>query len=542
MSAEFFAVLIGIIVGGLFTWIVIKLLIQSNTIPKKEYELVTISVNEISTELMVEKERSKNLSESLRLKDIAIQSKTTECDEVNRSLASKLTEYSGLRIQYEELKDELNISKAKLQNHLQETQILDRTLSTEKANREASNLTINNQLDTIAHLKLDLKTQTEEFNETNKKLATATAINNAQLDKLEMQKTEMENLRKQFNTEFENIATKVLEEKSSKFTKLNQENIETLLKPLGQNIETFKKKVEEVYDKESKERFSLGKEVEKLVTLNHKISEDANNLANALKGNSKTQGDWGQMILESILEKSGLVKDRQYFVQNFLEDEDGNYIKNEDGSKMQPDVIIIYPDNRKVIVDAKVSLTAYTRYIAAETSEEQTLALNHHIKSIIKHIDDLSKKSYQDFAPSLDFMIMFVPNEPACLIALQHDPTLWQYAYSKRIILISPTNLITSLKLIEDLWKRENQNKNAQEIAKRGAALYDKFVGFVDNILDIKTNLDKTQRSYDTAFRQLKDGSGNLIGQAEKLRDLGVKPKGNLPPTLLTDAIGANDN
>lgn len=542
MSAELFAVLIGIVFGGFVTWIIIKLLVQSNTIPRKEYELLTVTVNEISTELKVEKERSKGLSESLNLKNIAIQSKTIECDEINKAFASKLSEYSGLRAQYQELKDEHSFRKGELQDLQKEIQLLDRNLSTERANLEAANFTIKNQLDTIAHLKLDLKKQTEEFNETNKKLATVTATNSAQLEKLELQKTEMADLRKQFNVEFENIASKVLEEKSNKFTKLNQDNIETLLKPLGQNIEIFKKKVEEVYDKESKERFSLGKEVEKLVTLNHKISEDANNLANALKGNSKTQGDWGQMILESILEKSGLVKDRQYFVQNFLEDEDGNYIKNEDGSKMQPDVIILYPDNRKVIVDAKVSLTAYTRYIAAGTPEEQTLALNSHVKSITKHIDDLSKKSYQDFAPSLDFMIMFVPNEPACLIALQHDPTLWQYAYAKRIVLISPTNLITSLKLIEDLWKRENQNRNAQEIAKRGAALYDKFVGFVDNILDIKTNLDKTQRSYDAAFRQLKEGTGNLIGQAEKLRELGVKPKGNLPPTLLTDAIGANDN
>jgi DNA recombination protein RmuC len=542
MSVDFFSVLIGITVGGLVSWTVIKLVIQSKTIPKKEYEILVASINDVRTELTVERERTKNLSESLRLKDITIQGKTIECDDINKSLASKLTEHSGLRIQYQELKDEHSLVKEMLEDHRKEIQLLNRTLSTEKANLEATNLTLKSQLDTITHLKLDLKNQTEEFNETNKKLATVTAINNAQLEKLELQKSEMENLRKQFNIEFENIASKVLEEKSNKFTKLNQDNIETLLKPLGQNIEIFKKKVEEVYDKESKERFSLGKEVEKLVTLNHKISEDANNLANALKGNSKTQGDWGQMILESILEKSGLVKDRQYFVQNFLEDEDGNYIKNEDGSKMQPDVIIIYPDNRKVIVDAKVSLTAYTRYIAAENSEEQMLALNHHVKSIVKHIDDLSKKSYQDFTPSLDFMIMFVPNEPACLIALQHDPTLWQYAYSKRIVLISPTNLITSLKLIEDLWKRENQNKNAQEIAKRGAALYDKFVGFVDNIIDIKTNLDKTQRSYDAAFKQLKDGNGNLIGQAEKLRELGVKPKGNLPPTLLTDAIGANDN
>lgn len=381
----------------------------------------------------------------------------------------------------------------------------------------------------------ELKTKTSEANTAQFKIADLLAKNDALQDKLQTQKSEIESLQKQLTVEFENIANKILDEKTAKFTKVNHETLDTILKPLGENLENFKKKVEEVYNQESKERFSLGKELERLVQLNQKVSEEANNLTNALKGNSKIQGDWGQMILENILEKSGLVKDREYFIQEFLKDEDGKNWQNEDGSRMQPDVIIAYPDNRKVIIDSKVSLTAYTRYVSSDVAEDQKKSIDEHLRSLRKHIDDLSKKNYQDFAPSLDFVMMFVPNEPAYLLALQHDQELWHYAYNKRILLISPTNLIAALKLLVDLWKREYQNKNALEIAKRGSLLYDKLVGFVDKLTDIGANISKAQKSYDQALGQLKDGNGNLLSQAEKLKELGLKPKKSLPSSLLND-------
>ena len=377
----------------------------------------------------------------------------------------------------------------------------------------------NNQQKKMLQLQADennsLKTQAIESKLTNEILQS----------KLDDQKNEIEVIRKQFNLEFENIASKILEEKTQKFTQLNRDNLDSVLKPLGENLKEFRKKVEEVYDKESKERFSLGKEVERLVHLNQKISEDANNLTKALKGDSKIQGDWGQMILENILEKSGLVKDREYFTQEFLKDEQGNPLKNEEGNKMQPDIIVAYPDKRQIIIDSKVSLTAYTRYAQTEDTEIQKTEINNHIKSVRKHIDELSRKNYQDFASSLDFVMMFIPNEPAYLLAIQRDSDLWNYAYNKRILLISPTNLIASLKLVADLWKREYQNQNAQQIAERGAILYDKFAGFVENMTAIGVNLDKAQKSYSEAYNQLKEGKGNLMSQAEKLKELGVKSK-----------------
>ncbi|MCP9611216.1 DNA recombination protein RmuC [Coprobacter tertius] len=348
-------------------------------------------------------------------------------------------------------------------------------------------------------------------------------------EKLQRQKEEIMVMREQMTNEFRLMANSILEEKSKRFTEINRENIDRILHPLQEKLSEFKQKVEETYDKESKERFSLDRRIKELVELNQQIGREANNLTKALKGDSKIQGDWGEMILESILEKSGLVKGREYYTQETITDEAGKKRLNEDGKRMRPDVVVVYPDQRKVIIDSKVSLTAYTRYVEAETPEESVKALQEHVRSLKSHVLELSAKNYQDYVKSLDFVMMFIPNEPAYLAAMRQDPSLWQFAYDKRVMMISPTNLIAALKLIVDLWNRDKQSRNALDIAERGAALYDKFVGFVDSMGEIGENLDKTYRSYRQAVGQLKEGKGNLIGQVEKLKALGIKAKKELP-------------
>ncbi len=348
-------------------------------------------------------------------------------------------------------------------------------------------------------------------------------------DLLRSQQEELMNTRNQLNKDFQVLANQILEEKTLRFTDINKSNMDAILKPLGEKLSEFKTKVEETYDKESKQRFSLEERIRELVALNSQISTDANNLTKALKGSNKIQGNWGEMILESILEKSGLKKGEEYFTQEFITDENGKRIQNENDKYMQPDVTVVYPGGRKIIIDSKVSLTAYVKYVEAELDETKLSAEKEHVLSIRQHIDELSQKAYQDYVESLDFVMMFVPNEPAYILAMQLDSTLWDYAYRKRILLISPTNLIASLKVVADLWKREYQSRNAIEIAKRGAALYDKFAGFVETLQDVGRNIERSQKSYDKAFSQLKEGNGNLIRQAEMLKELGVKAQKELP-------------
>ncbi len=349
-------------------------------------------------------------------------------------------------------------------------------------------------------------------------------------EKLEEQKTDISNLQDRFRIEFKNLANEILEEKSKKFTEQNRSNLDQLLKPLGEKIRDFEKKIGDAYDKEAQQRFSLKEEVKRLAELNKKISEDAENLTRALKGDSKSQGNWGEMILESILERSGLAKDREYTVQPSFQ--------GDDGRRMQPDVVVTYPGNRSVIIDAKVSLTAYERLVDAPSPELREKYLKEHLNSIRNHISELSNKNYLDIyqVQSLDFIMMFLPVEPAYLVAIKEDPEIWNYAYDRRILLISPTNLLAALKMIASLWRQEHQNKNALEIARQSGDLLDKFYALLSDLNDLGNRLKLTQKSYDDAINKLSEGKGNLIRRAQRIEDLGAKTKKKLPDNFEASA------
>jgi len=326
--------------------------------------------------------------------------------------------------------------------------------------------------------------------------------------------------------QFKNLANEILEEKSKRFAEQNQQNLDILLKPLQEKLTDFRKQVDETYQSEARERFALKQEVEKLAGLNLRMTDETRALTNALKGESKTQGDWGELVLETILENSGLRKGEEYLVQ------DTQTIS--DGSRLQPDVVIRLPESKHLVIDSKVSITAYTRYIQADDEAIKTAELNSHVLSMKQHIQGLSAKNYQDLygVGSIDFVLMFIPIEPAFLAAMRHAPDIYQEALKKNIVIVCPSTLLATVRTVAHLWRQEHQNRNAQEIARQCASLYDKFVGFVEDLDKVGLRLEQAQISYTDAVGKLKTGRGNLIRTAENVKKLGVKPNKSLPSKL----------
>lgn len=344
--------------------------------------------------------------------------------------------------------------------------------------------------------------------------------------RLEEQKAELSNMQEELKTQFENLANKILEANSEKFSKQNQERIGQLLAPLGIKLEEFKKKVEDTYSEENRQRATLKEQIRQMAELNQRMSDDAKNLTKALKGDSKAQGNWGEVILERILEKSGLTKGREYEVQQS--------VTTEEGRRLQPDVVVHLPDEKFLIIDSKVSLTAYERFSSAEDEKEAELQIKQHISSIRTHVKGLSEKRYQQIHGdrSPDFVLLFIPIESAFGLALQNDSNLYYEAFDRNIVIVSPSTLLATLATIDSVWKQEYQNKNAQEIAERGGALYDKFVLFVQSLEKVGDRIRQTQESYDEAKTRLVSGTGNLVRQAEMLKELGAKATKKITASL----------
>ncbi|MBT8384754.1 MAG: DNA recombination protein RmuC [Bacteroidia bacterium] len=351
-------------------------------------------------------------------------------------------------------------------------------------------------------------------------------------DKLNEQKAELEKIQEKFTKEFENLANKILDEKSTKFTEQNKENLKTILNPLQEKIKIFEDKVDKTHKESIDYHAALRQQIIGLKELNEQMSKEAVNLTKALKGDSKTQGNWGELVLEKVLEKSGLEKDREYFIEKSFSTTDENKVR------LRPDVIINLPDNKKMIVDAKVSLTAYEQYVNAENEKDRNKHLKEHISSLNRHVDQLSEKKYEDIyeIESPDFVLLFVPIEPAFAIALNNDNQLYNKAFEKNIVIVTPTTLLATLRTIDSMWQNEKQQRNALEIARQAGALYDKFEGFVTDLTKVGKKMDEAKLEYKGAMNKLVEGRGNLITSVEKIKKLGAKAKKALPQKVLERA------
>ncbi len=405
-------------------------------------------------------------------------------------------------------------------SYLVDAAIADTSLKTRDREVEALNARLQENQQLISQTEAELR----------KSLVSEATMRSALVEQQNQNKEKLallDEAKERMNIEFKNVANEIFESKQRLFKAENKEQLGNLLSPLSNRIKEFEERVEKVYNEESKERHSLIREVHSLQDLNARISKDAINLTNALKGESKTQGTWGEVILERVLEKSGLTKGREYEIQVSMQ--------NEDGRRLQPDVVVHLPEGKDVVIDSKVSLTAYERYCSSENDIERAESLKLHLQSLRAHIKQLGEKDYHKLegVKTLDFVLMFVPIEAAFSMAVQTDNEVFSTAFEKNIVMVAPSTLLATLRTIQNIWRYEQQNKNAQEIASKAGALYDKFVNFVSDLEVIGSRIESTQTAYRDAHNKLTSGKGNLVRRAEGMRELGAKVSKSLPQNLV---------
>lgn len=395
------------------------------------------------------------------------------------------------------------------------------------------------QKETLEKQLLEIGKERDEIRREKDFLNTELTRRNTEFENLllknQEQKGEVEKLQEKFTKEFENLANKILDEKSNKFTEQNKENIKNILNPLQEKINTFEKKVEQTHKESIDYHAALRQQILGLKDLNEQMSKEATNLTKALKGDSKMQGNWGELVLERVLEKSGLEKDREYFVQQSF--------TTAEGQRVLPDVVIHLPDNKKMIIDSKVTLTAYERYVNEDDETLKNTYLKEHINSLKRHIDQLAEKNYQDLydIESPDFVLLFVPIEPAFAIAINEDNKLYNQAFEKNIVIVTPSTLLATLRTIDTMWNNEKQQRNAIEIARQAGALYDKFEGLMKDLTGVGKKIDDAKKDYASAMNKLVEGRGNLITSVEKLKKMGAKAKKSLPEAIIKRASEDNE-
>ena len=464
-----------------------------------------------------------------------------ELVEAEDQMASLRQEIGRVKTEQAQLEERVKLLpklQQTLENEKSKAEVSSQDLSDLREKYGASESTISaqkKQLDEYLEALIGVKSFRDGLLEEKEGLQTRLATIEAELEAERQQSKDklalLNDAKEELSNQFKSLANDILEDKSKRFTEQNKENLNQLLNPLKTKIGEFQGKVEEVYIQEGKDRSALAEQVKQMMELNRQISSDTLNLTKALKGQSKAQGNWGEMILERVLEVCGLSKGQEYDVQES--------IKREDGSRGQPDVVVHLPESRHLVIDAKVSLTAYEAYVNSDDEGGKKAALKRHLDSLRGHIKDLSGKNYQDLygVESLDFVIMFVPVESAFTLASINDTTLWQLAWEKNVLLVCPSTLLFVIRSVAHLWRQEQQSRNAQEIAKKGADLYDKFVGFVDDLNEVGKRMDQARASYDSACKKLSTGRGNLVKRTELLKKLGVNTKKSLPSEMVDLAL-----